>query len=547
MSLLIYTQYTKPEGTIKFDDLVMKAKKIGLKFLSLTDHGNFSGITEFYSKCLDSGIKPIIGIDFFCKLENEKYLRVIAYMKNYEGYKSLLKIVEKLRINRKSFYCHLDDLSDLKNCFLCLSSYRIDLLSENMDIETDFRYIQSQFSLLNFDPDDLFYHILFDDDAHNDEITKELMGFHSGTNIQLLGSNPVYYLEEGGHKIKDFIVKLTGERVCEKQFRKQYLGHTEEVLEKFPESSIVNMAKIVKSCHFIIEDAPIKFPELKLKGNIYYSCFETLRGETNKILSDQKDELKDLVHQELAYIRKYNIADIILFLIEVKTEFLERYNRNLFFSGFINDLHVAYMFNLTLSSPIFATSDYHRAVLANKKLHPQITVVVSPENRSNLFEYLSNRFHKDSICFLSEYVKWHFTTILNSLEKEYEIEKSLIDLLNKHYNKNYRSAGQLTDILNIKEVDEELKKYPDQKVILQLSILLDDAFKNYNTNTNQIVISNDNVKTILPIGTKNSDTAINSSFYNMSTAKHFGVWNINIESSNYLDIRKYFKLSPIRE
>jgi len=33
MSLMIYSQYTKPEGTIKFDDLVINAKKKGIKYL----------------------------------------------------------------------------------------------------------------------------------------------------------------------------------------------------------------------------------------------------------------------------------------------------------------------------------------------------------------------------------------------------------------------------------------------------------------------------------------------------------------------------------
>jgi|GEM_PF-1618117 len=547
MPLMIYTQYTKPEGTIKFDDLVISAKKKGLKYLAITDHGNFSGITEFYSKCLDSGIKPIIGMDFFCRLENEKFIRAVVYIKNYDGYRSLLKILEKLNLQGKCFYCQLKDLSELRNCFLCFSSYKIDILSESIPIESDFTYISSQVTLLDLDQENIFYHILYDDDSYNSEITGKLLSVQEVLKLQLLGSNPVYYVEEGNHKIKELSVRLYGEKCCEKQFRMQFLNSTETVLGKFPESALENRENIVRSCHFIIEDAPVKFPEFKLKGKIEYSCFETFKEETYKILSDQKDEFKSLIYEELAYIRKFNIADIMLFLIEVKNEFYELYNQNLFFSGFVNDLHIAYMFNLTLSSPIFSINDYHRSVLANKKLHPQISVIVSPENRSDLFEYMSERFPKDSICFLSEYAKWHFTSIINSLEKEYKIEKDLLDVLNRHYNINYRAAGQLTDILNIKEVDDELRKYPDQKEILRMSIWMDDVFKNYNTNTNQLVISGDNIRNLLPIGLKNSDQGISCSFYNMNTARHFGVWNINIESNNYPEIRKYFKLGPIRE
>jgi DNA polymerase-3 subunit alpha len=547
MPLMIYSQYTKPEGTIKFDELVISAKKRGIKYLALTDHGNFSGITEFYSKCLDTGIKPVIGMDIFAELENGKFIRVQIYIKNYDGYKNIIKIVCRMRQEGKTCICKLKDLDNLKNCYISISCYRIDLLSEQVEIEPDFKYIESQIASISTDENAVFYHILFDDDPENDSTTKRLLSFHQETNIQLLGSNPVYYIEEGNHKIKEMASRVSGEKCCEKQFRNQYLGSTETFIERFPASALENRDRIYKSCHFIIDDAPIKFPEFRLKGNVDYSYFETLKEKTYALLADREEENSEIIYQELAYIRKHGISDIMLFLIEVKNEFFEKFDQNLFFSGFVNDLHLAYIFNLTLSSPVFSSKDYHRSVLANKKLHPQITVVVSPENRSGLFNYMAERFPEDSICFLSEYTKWHFISITNALEKEYGIPKNLTELLNKYYNKNYRSAGQFTDIMKNQEVEEELKKFPEHRELFELSIMFDDAFKNYTTNTNQLVIGSDKVTNILPVIYKHTELNIPSSFYNMNTAKHFGVWNINVESNNYPEIRKHFGLGPARE
>lgn len=547
MPLMVYSQYTKPEGSIKFDDLVISAKKKGMKYLALTDHGNFSGITEFYLKCLDSGIKPIIGMDFFIELENGKFVRAQIYIRNYDGYKSAVKLVGNMHQDGKRYFCLIEDVKDLKNCFLCLSSYKIDLLSEHMEIESDFRYINSQIDSFIKNHEVIFYHILFDEDPANNLITKKLLSFRTESGIQLLASNPVYYTEEGSHKIKEMAARISGEKCCEKLFRNQYLNSTETFLEKFPENAIENRERIFRSCHFIIEDAPVKFPEFKLKGSIGYSYFETLKEKTNKILADREEELSEIIHEELAYIRTHNISDIMLFLIEVKNEFYEKHDQNLFFSGFVNDLHLAYIFNLTLSSPVFSTKNYHRAVLANKILHPLISVIVSPDNRQILFDYMAERFPKDSICFLSEYTKWHFISIMNALEKEYGIPANLSDVMNKFYNKNYRSAGQLTDILKIAEVEEELKKYPEHREVLQLSIILDDSFKNYTTNTNQLIISNDKASNVLPVISRPAEQNIPTSFYNMNTAKHFGVWNINVESNNYPEIRKHFRLGPAME
>lgn len=542
---MIYTQYTKPEGSIKFDDLVIAAKKNSVKVLALTDHGNFSGITEFYSKCLDFGIKPIIGLDFFCKLKNNKFVRVIVYIRNFTGYRHTLKIVEKFRQHSNFYFCGIDELNNLRNCYLCISLYKIDLLSESAEIETDLDYIQSQFSAVDADKDLLYYHLIDDNDEYNQSVTEKILEYSREKGIKLIGCNPVYYLEKGTHNLKDFFAGLSGSRPNHKQFRDQFLQNDEYLKNAFPEQAVNNYMTVLKGCHFLIEDLPVKFPDLKLKTEIEYSCFYTLKNEVRKKTSEESDPVKRIVDEELAFIRKYNIADIVLFLKEFKAEYFRRYGKKIFFSGFVNDLHTAYILNLTLSSPIFASFDYHRSVLANKKIHPQITVVVSPEGRSDLFEYLSERFSKDSICFLSEYSKWHFPSVIAYIEKEYGLEKKISDQLIRYYTNWNKSAGKLSGILENSEVSAVIGENPEIKDIIISAVKADESFRNYNTNTNQLVISNDKVNLLLPLINKDSIPVINTSSYNMSTARHFGVWSINVESVSYLDIRSHFELGPL--
>lgn len=545
MSLMNYTQYTKPEGSIKFDDLVIAAKKNGIKTLALTDHGNFSGITEFYSKCLDFGIKPIIGLDFFCLLNNEKYVRIILYIKNFNGYRNVLRIVEKLRINSLCYFCGIDELIDISDCYLCISLYKIDLLSESLEIETDLNYIQSQFSAIEIDPEYIFYHLLRDEDEYNSSVSEKILSYSKSNDINILACNPVYYIERGSHNIKDFFAGLSGAKHHNKQYRDQYLRNDEYLKDFFPEQAVNNYIALSKGCHFLIEDLPVKFPDLKLKIKIEYSCFYTLKNEVRKKIIEESEIVKKIVDEELAFIRKYNIADIILFLKEFKDEYFRRYGKKIFFSGFVNDLHITYILDMTLSSPIFASFDYHRSVLAYKKIHPQITVVVSPEGRTDLFEYLSERFSKDSICFLSEYVKWHFPSVLNFLEKEYGLEKNISDQLIRYYTNWNKSAGKLTGILENSDVSKEIGDNSEIGDLVVKAVKADESFRNYNTNTNQLVISNEKVNLLLPVIKKDSGSVINTSFYNMSTARHFGVWSINVESVSYLDIRSRFELGPL--
>ena len=56
--LNIYSEYTNPEGFIKFDDIIALALKKEIKTLGITDHGNLAGIIDVQQKALRYGIKP---------------------------------------------------------------------------------------------------------------------------------------------------------------------------------------------------------------------------------------------------------------------------------------------------------------------------------------------------------------------------------------------------------------------------------------------------------------------------------------------------------
>ncbi len=70
--------------------------------LALTDSGNLYGAIEFYKKCQEQDIKPIIGVDFYvalrsrhdktARVDNERS-RLILLAENNTGYHNLLKLV----------------------------------------------------------------------------------------------------------------------------------------------------------------------------------------------------------------------------------------------------------------------------------------------------------------------------------------------------------------------------------------------------------------------------------------------------------------------
>lgn len=61
----VHSDHSSLDGVNKIPNLVQRAKDYGHSALVLNDHGNPSGIFQFYKECKKQGIKPILGLEFY--------------------------------------------------------------------------------------------------------------------------------------------------------------------------------------------------------------------------------------------------------------------------------------------------------------------------------------------------------------------------------------------------------------------------------------------------------------------------------------------------
>ena len=85
------TEYNLLDNSIRLNDYIALAKKCSFTFLSITDK-NLYGSYKFYNECKKNNIKPIIGLELPCKDFDNFSTTFLAYAKNNEGYKNLLKL-----------------------------------------------------------------------------------------------------------------------------------------------------------------------------------------------------------------------------------------------------------------------------------------------------------------------------------------------------------------------------------------------------------------------------------------------------------------------
>ena len=97
--LHVHTQYSLLDGAARINELVARAKELGMDSLAITDHGAMYGVIDFYKECKKNGIKPILGMEAYVaprshleKSGMRENAHLILLSKNEQGYKNLMKL-----------------------------------------------------------------------------------------------------------------------------------------------------------------------------------------------------------------------------------------------------------------------------------------------------------------------------------------------------------------------------------------------------------------------------------------------------------------------
>ncbi|MDO8743065.1 MAG: PHP domain-containing protein, partial [Candidatus Azambacteria bacterium] len=130
--LHVHSHYILLDGLAKIDDLVNRAKELGMEALAITDHGTLYGAVEFFQKAKKADIKPIIGCEMYMASGNmadknpelgAKRFHLTLLVKNKTGYKNLVQLVTKAHLEGFYYKPRVDKnlLRQYADGLICLS------------------------------------------------------------------------------------------------------------------------------------------------------------------------------------------------------------------------------------------------------------------------------------------------------------------------------------------------------------------------------------------------------------------------------------------
>ena len=112
-----HTQYSLLDGLTRVDKLMDYVAEQGMNAVAMTDHGNLSGVIDFYKQAINHEIKPIIGIETYVaarkhtdkdpvKDKNRFHLIILAM--NDLGYKNLMRLSTIANLDGFYYYPRID-------------------------------------------------------------------------------------------------------------------------------------------------------------------------------------------------------------------------------------------------------------------------------------------------------------------------------------------------------------------------------------------------------------------------------------------------------
>ncbi|MCX6761660.1 MAG: DNA polymerase III subunit alpha [Candidatus Moranbacteria bacterium] len=422
--LHVHTHFSLLDGLAKVDDILDRAKELGMDSLAITDHGVLYGAIEFYIKAKARGIKPIIGCEMYITptdlhsknpdSADRKRHHLILLAKNEAGYKNLMRLITiahlegfyyKPRIDKTVLRSHAEGLIGLSAC--AEGEVPSAAISGNMEkAERLALEYQDIFGAGNFYLE-IQHHPKF---APQQIANDALIAISKKYNIPLVATNDIHYVNEDDASVQDILLCIQTNRKVEEKDRmnmmdfKLYLKSPEEMAEHFsatPEA-LSNTQEIVDKCNLEIKLGETQLPHFDVPEGETTETF--LRKLTEEGLSKRfkPDDIlqvhRDRMEYELSIIEKTGFASYFLIVQDMINWAKDQGIVVGPGRGSAAGSFVSYLIGITNLDPIKYDLLFERFLNPERISMPDIDMDFADDRRDEVLDYVRGKYGNDHVA-----------------------------------------------------------------------------------------------------------------------------------------------------
>ncbi len=508
--LHVHTQYSLLDGAAHIDKLCQSAKQKGFQSLAITDHGNMYGVIEFYLKCKENSIKPIIGCEVytaprtrFDKVQayDAHYGHLVLLCENFEGYKNLMKLVSSAQLEGM-YYKPRVDMELLKKHHSGLIALSACLRGDvpQAYLTKGYEYAKAKALELEqiFGKGNFYLEIQNHGIEEEEKVIGALVNISEETGIELVATNDVHYVEKSDAFLQDILTciqtnkKVTDTDRLKFEGEEFYLKSYDEMYTLFAKykNAMENSCKIAKRCNVEIDFNKRHVPKIELDTDTPHGeylknlCYEGLSQKYKTVTQD----LKDRLNYELDVIQKMGFEDYFLIVYDF-VKFAKSHNIAVGPGrGSAAGSIAAYTLDITEIDPIKYGLIFERFLNPERISMPDIDIDFCYERRDEVKDYVTAKYGEDKVAQIVTFGTLAAKAAVRSVGKALGLAASVVDM----------TAKTIPEVIHIKLKDAvdtipELKKLyntnPDVKRLIDVAMQLEGFPKNTSTHAAGVIIA----------------------------------------------------------
>lgn len=443
--LKITTEYSLLKSLIKLPDLISFLNENNIKECAICDE-NLNGFMDFYLKCKENNIKPIIGLDIVYES-----MHIYVYAKNYLGYQELLKI---------------DYLKDKMNLsYLENSNLLVIIPFKSIDIYEKLKY-----------KDNVYIGFCNDIEKNNALLISDKIVYVD--NVRCLYKKDITYLK---------YLKMLNDNFVYNDNAYYKTSSFEDIQTTYEFSKQINL-EIPFDKKYI--------PKFNNSDNNYeYLKKLCILGLNKRFNGKVSNKYKERILYELDVINKMGFVDYFLIVYDYV---LYAKKNDIFVGpgrGSAAGSLVSYSLGITNIDPIKYDLLFERFLNINRKKMPDIDIDFESDKRINMIEYVKNKYGFDKVAVGLTFNNYKAKLILRDLAKLLKVDSNVFD----KFIKNINSSLSLKENYQNEKVKKYIEMYSELKNLYDISYHLEGLKKNTSTHAAGVIISSEKLGKIIPI------------------------------------------------
>ncbi|MDD2573558.1 MAG: DNA polymerase III subunit alpha [Firmicutes bacterium] len=418
--LHVHTEYSLLDGAGRVEDLLDKAKELGMDALAITDHGCMFGAVNFYKEAVRRGIKPILGCEVYIamrtmadkdpRLDSDQY-HLVLLAENNTGYRNLMKIVSagylegfyyKPRVDTGVLKKYAEGLICLSGCIAGEIQQRLLEGNYKRAKETALMYMDI------FGRDNFYLEIQNQGIEEEKRIIPDLIRLSSETGLPLAATNDIHYTNKEDWESHDVLLCIQTGKTVDREDRLKFPNHEfymkseEEMRALFLETpeALDNTARIADRCSVRLDFGTIHLPYFELPQG--YTADSYLRDLAYRGFEERyakRDEwMTERLEYELETIKAMGYSHYFLIVWDFIKFAREKRIMVGPGRGSAAGSLVSYCLHITNIDPLKYNLIFERFLNPHRITMPDIDIDFCFERREEVIEYVVKKYGADRVA-----------------------------------------------------------------------------------------------------------------------------------------------------